>query len=435
MPGLISGKTLRSGGSGQFIDLKGAQPQLPTSPTTSTGYTLITDDKLITSYASSLGNIQFTNGTAYSNVPGQNFTLYGTDTNSVIISGGTETTSTNTGALVVQGGIGVWGNMRVAGNASFADLTATNAAITSLIVDGTSYLQTLEATTSTIYKLTVSSTETSSSLSTGALQVAGGVAVTKNLYVAQTATFVSDLAVSGNIFATGELNVTGQSGVNLNPQAASVNIQPTLGGTINIQPSATGHINDMIIGEYHPQNAYFLNAHADNFIGLATTTTNLNNGSLGSIPYQTGSGRTSFIEIGSTGTVLTSNGTTATWQSAVNNSNNVYISEAPTNSTFHVILSTGTNSYAPLEESPVLSFDTNLNFLYAPYVDASASVFSQDGIAYHNRLLYTPRATLSVGTPPVNPRLGDFWIDPSQGATFQYILDGADPIWIQFTSI
>jgi hypothetical protein len=435
MPGLISGKTLRSGGSGQFIDLKNAQPQLPPSPSTSTGYTLITSDKLVTSYASSLGNIEFNNGVAYSNISGQSVNLYGTDTTSIVISGGTETTSTNTGALVVQGGVGVWGNMRVAGNASFADLTATNAAITSLTVDGNSLLQTLDATTATIYKLIVSSTETAVNAVTGALQVAGGAAIAKNLYVAQTATFVSELAVQGNIFATGELNVTGQSGVNLNPQAASVNIQPTLGGTINIQPSATGHMNDMVIGEYNPQNAYFLNAHANNFIGLATTATNLNNGSLGSIPYQTGSGRTSFIEIGSSGTVLTSNGTTATWQSSVNNSNNVYISEASTDRTFHVILSTGTNAYAPLEESPVLSFDTNLNFLYVPYVDASASVFSQEGIPYHNRLLYTPRATLSVGTPPVNPRLGDFWIDPSQGATFQYILDGTDPIWIQFTSI
>ena len=377
MPGLISGKTLRAGGSGQFIDLKNAQPQLPPSPTTSTGYTLITSDKLVTTYASSLGNIQFNNGVAYSNVPNQSLTLVGTDTTSVIISGGTETTSTNSGALVVQGGIGVWGNIKVAGSAD----------------------------------------------------------VTKSLYVAQTATFVSDLTVQGNIFATGELNVTGQSGVNLNPQAASVTIQPTLGGTISIQPSATGYMNDMVIGEYNPQNAYFLNAHANNFIGLATTATNLDNGSLGSIPYQTGSGRTSFIEIGSAGTILTSNGTTATWENAVNNSDNVYISEAPTDSIFHVILSTGTNAYAPLEESPVLSFDTNFNFLYAPYIDASASIFSQDGIPYYDRLLYTPRATLSVGTPPVGPRLGDFWIDPSQGATFQYILDGDDPIWIQFTSI
>ena len=377
MPGLISGKTLRAGGSGQFIDLKNAQPQLPASPTTSTGYTLITSDKLVTTYASSLGNIQFADGVAYSNIPGQSLTLVGTDTTSVIISGGTETTSTNSGALVVQGGIGIWGNIKVAGSAD----------------------------------------------------------VTKSLYVAQTATFVSDLTVQGNIFATGELNVTGQSGVNLNPQAASVTIQPTLGGTISIQPSATGYMNDMVIGEYNPQNAYFLNAHANNFIGLATTATNLDNGSLGSIPYQTGSGRTSFIEIGSAGTILTSNGTTATWENAVNNSDNVYISEAPTDRIFHVILSTGTNAYAPLEESPVLSFDTNFNFLYAPYIDASASIFSQDGIPYYDRLLYTPRATLSVGTPPVGPRLGDFWIDPSQGATFQYILDGDDPIWIQFTSI
>jgi len=52
MPRLLSGSTLRRGGSGEFLDLKGAQPQLPPTPTTSTGYTLVTDNLLRTSYRS-----------------------------------------------------------------------------------------------------------------------------------------------------------------------------------------------------------------------------------------------------------------------------------------------------------------------------------------------------------------------------------------------
>lgn len=50
-----------------------------------------------------------------------------------------------------------------------------------------------------------------------------------------------------------------------------------------------------------------------------STATNLSGGATGSIPYQLASGITSFIGIGNTGTVLTSDGTTATWESAVVN--------------------------------------------------------------------------------------------------------------------
>ena len=69
MPGLISGGTLRSGGSGEFIKLADAMPQLPPTPTTSTGYTLVTNDKLQTSYRSSLGNIEFHLGEMYRPMP------------------------------------------------------------------------------------------------------------------------------------------------------------------------------------------------------------------------------------------------------------------------------------------------------------------------------------------------------------------------------
>ena len=107
MTRLLSGSTLRKGGSGEFINLQGAQPQLPPSPTTSTGYTLVTDDLLRTSYSSSLGNLEFTSGTIYSNITNQNIVLQGTGTGIVVISSSTQSYGTNTGALVVNGGIGV----------------------------------------------------------------------------------------------------------------------------------------------------------------------------------------------------------------------------------------------------------------------------------------------------------------------------------------
>jgi hypothetical protein len=48
--------------------------------------------------------------------------------------------------------------------------------------------------------------------------------------------------------------------------------------------------------------------------GTAQTATNIANGAAGSIPYQISQGLTGFIDIGSSGTVLTSDGSTASWQ-------------------------------------------------------------------------------------------------------------------------
>jgi hypothetical protein len=111
MPGLLSGSILRSGGSGEFIKLPNAQPQLPPSPSTSTGYTLVTDSKLRTTYRTSLGNMEMTSGTIFSNIPDHNITLAGTGTGVIVVTGGTVSTSTNSGALIVEGGIGISRNI------------------------------------------------------------------------------------------------------------------------------------------------------------------------------------------------------------------------------------------------------------------------------------------------------------------------------------
>lgn len=106
MPKLLSGSTLRRGGSGNFIDLAGAQPQLPATETTLTGFTLVTDGVLNTNYKSSLGFIEFTTSSMYSALPQGTIRILATGTTFL-------STSTSTGNLVVQGGVGIGGNMYV----------------------------------------------------------------------------------------------------------------------------------------------------------------------------------------------------------------------------------------------------------------------------------------------------------------------------------
>ncbi len=480
MPSLLSGSTLRKGGSGQFIDLASAQPQLPPTPSTSTGFTVITSDKLVTTYSSSLGNIQFGAGQMYSNLPGQNINLIGTGTSRVVVSGGTATTSTNTGALTVEGGVGISGDLFVGGNTTLQKLTlneftATTATITILRVVGTdtaistdtgaltvaggagiakdfyvggrSVLQTvtatlLTATIATFIQASVTNANNSNDTSTGALVVSGGVGIGKNLNlgttltVGSTATLSSDLTVAGTTNLNGAVNMLGSSLVEISPSAANVSIKPSLGGSISIQPSSPGSIDAMSIGLAVPQDAKFLNAYANNFIGLATTSTNIAGGKQGSIPYQTNTGTTAFISIGAANTVLVSDGTTATFTNAANLevttatfANNSFINTSTNVSTYGIVLTTGTNSYAKLERDSDFYFESTSSTMTVPHIR------SEDGIALENNLLYTPRTSLSIGTPPVGARLGDFWIDPSLGATFQYIDDDGTKTWIQFTGI
>lgn len=106
MPRLLSGAMLRNGGSGEFLPLQNAQPQLPKTDSSSTGYTLITNELLQTRYASSLGNIEFSQGQAYSNLPAGSIRILATGTTTV-------STSTDSGTLVITGGVGIGRNLWV----------------------------------------------------------------------------------------------------------------------------------------------------------------------------------------------------------------------------------------------------------------------------------------------------------------------------------
>ncbi len=106
MAKLLSGSTLRRGGSGEFIDLKGAQPQLPPTETTATGFTIATDGLLRTTYRSSLGFVEFSSSTMYSALPSGSIKVLATGTTFA-------STSTDSGTLVVTGGVGIGANLYV----------------------------------------------------------------------------------------------------------------------------------------------------------------------------------------------------------------------------------------------------------------------------------------------------------------------------------
>jgi hypothetical protein len=162
---------------------------------------------------------------------------------------------------------------------------------------------------------------------------------------------------------------------------------------------------------------------------------------LGSIPYQTAAGKTDFIEIGPLNTVLVSNGSTATWSNAANLSvstatfaDTSFINVAATNTDYYVILSTGTNTYAPLAEDVNFFYNATTGTLHTPNLVATESIYSREGSPDESNLLYTPRVTIST-TAPVDPRVGDFWIDPTYGVELQYVNDAGNKFWVQFAGL
>lgn len=700
MPKLLSGSTLRSGGSGQFLNLRDAQPQLPPTPTTSTGYSIVTDSLLRSEYRSSLGNIEMNLGQMYSNLPGQDIRLIATDSTRIVIAEGVPTTSTNTGALVVEGSIGIWGtihtgedivvngitmgrgyeglnNIAIRGtadpqidnldngqetiaigfdtllglNTSYKSIgigryalssgtgisrniaigdsalkmigvyptlvyaTITNITLANPIeieapghdltsgthivikgVDGTIelnnnryYVWAINSTTIALYgdpilNSPVDGTGFTAYVSSGTVEyitqaddnIAIGVDAAVNLIDGKENFFLGDNVASNlttgsyNIFVghdIGQNMITGDGNISIGGDnlVSGQNNQVNIGsvfyfdgdGTTEINSDldtgigttavATRYTDDIftatltnpvtittyfnglttgtrifingIVGTtelnqaiyftswlgtdtnnyqvaelYHDKNltqpvdgtgftayassgtVYLLKpigavtvyggvgiegnlivtdeTHIyssmwvkEGITGVITTATNLEGGVLGSLPYQTGSGATDFIPIGANDTVLTSDGSTASWQTLGSitvggsiNADNSFINTVTSEVVYFPVAADTIGNYTPLNADVNWTYVTTTATTSTYYVTGTSvlnvpgSVYSNEGNEYEQYLLYTPRVTVS-STPPPNARVGDFWINSVTGYELQYIQDGPNRIWIQFTSL
>ena len=700
MPKLLSGSTLRSGGSGQFLNLRDAQPQLPPTPTTSTGYSIVTDSLLRSEYRSSLGNIEMNLGQMYSNLPGQDIRLIATDSTRIVIAEGVPTTSTNTGALVVEGSIGVWGtihtgedivvngitmgrgyeglnNIAIRGtadpqidnldngqetiaigfdtllglNTSYKSIgigryalssgtgisrniaigdsalkmigvyptlvyaTITNITLANPIeieapghdltsgthivikgVDGTIelnnnryYVWAINSTTIALYgdpilNSPVDGTGFTAYVSSGTVEyitqaddnIAIGVDAAVNLIDGKENFFLGDNVASNlttgsyNIFVghdIGQNMITGDGNISIGGDnlVSGQNNQVNIGSVFYFDGNGTTEINsdldtgigttavatrytddiftatltnpvtittylnglttgtrifiNGIVGTtelnqaiyftswlgtdtnnyqvaelYHDKNltqpvdgtgftayassgtVYLLKpigavtvyggvgiegnlivtdeTHIyssmwvkEGITGVITTATNLEGGVLGSLPYQTGSGATDFIPIGANDTVLTSDGSTASWQTLGSitvggsiNADNSFINTVTSEVVYFPVAADTIGNYTPLNADVNWTYVTTTATTSTYYVTGTSvlnvpgSVYSNEGNEYEQYLLYTPRVTVS-STPPPNARVGDFWINSVTGYELQYIQDGPNRIWIQFTSL
>ena len=115
MPKLLSGGAALQGTTGSssiFITLPTAQLNLGTTPTTSTGYTLVTQPNGQLGFTSTLGSISFSNSTIQTTVPNGDLILQ----------------SNGTGTLQLNGNVLINGSSALFTTSTFVDLTVYNSA-------------------------------------------------------------------------------------------------------------------------------------------------------------------------------------------------------------------------------------------------------------------------------------------------------------------
>lgn len=225
----------------------------------------------------------------------------------------TESISTETGSLVVYGGLGVGGNIYIGGSETIlgdidirgGDLTTNqstfnllNSTATTLNFAGSGTAITIGATTGyTAIRnaTTITNTTAATSTSTGALRVYGGVGIGGNLYV------------GGSIVSPGGITGVVSTATNIaGGRPGFIPIQSAIGITAFINTGSVGNVLQMQVGN----TATFVSTSTLQ-VGYSVTATNIAGGLSGQLHYQTAPGATSFVNTGTAGNVLVSNGTSA----------------------------------------------------------------------------------------------------------------------------
>jgi hypothetical protein len=226
-------------------------------------------------------------------------------------------------------------------------------------------------------------------------------------------------------FTTGSYNFFIGHDVANNMTQGNANI--AIGGD-NLVDGVDNQIN--IGSVFYYNGGGYLVLNADTGLGLGTESTSTVSGAFN---VYGGAGISGNLHVGGT---IYGTATTAT------DSNNVFINTATSTTTYYLALDKNIGVHGPLDSdidftyvttSSVTGeyFNTGTNVLNVP-----GSIFSNNGGKYEENLLYTPRTEISTDTfPPVEPRVGDFWIDPSIGALMQYWQDGDNRFWIQISTI
>ena len=465
MPGLLSGSLLRRGGSGEFLDLANAQPQLPPTDTTATGFTIVTDGLFRTTYRSSLGNIEFRNAEMYSTLTTGTIRIVATGTD--IIS-----TSTNTGLFVVNGDIGVWGTMNIGQDININGITIGQGyeGINNIIVRGEAVplpndFETGQSSIAIGHDNLLGIATSFKTIAIGRHALSSGTEISNSIAIGDSALKLT--GVYQTVFVATITNVTTSTPVLITAPGHNL-VTGTAIKLFNID--GTVELNDVVYYVGTPTTSTFV-LYSDILI-----TTPINGATL--TPYVSGTTGTvnrlyyqdSNIAIGAGAGELLIDGednifiahrAARIWTTG---SNNIILGQNTAkfiNSGSGIISIGGDNlvdgqdnqvnigsvfyydgrgySYIAADTSVGLGTDSTGTssgaLIVAGGVGIAGNVYSEPcGNPQEDFLLYTPRIN-TTSTQPTNARIGDIWIDETVPAYLQYIKDGTSTFWIQVGAV
>lgn len=269
------------------------------------------------------------------------------------------------------------------------------------VKDGISVAGTLFVDSAT--NVTIVSTTTSVSSTTGALVVAGGIGVKGNIY-------------AGSIYTNGQLiGASSNTATNIGGgTVGSIPIQSALGQTGFIPISSTAGYILMAVG----LTATWVSTSSLGISASGGSSNNIQGGTTGALLYQSAPNVTSFIGIGPAGTLLQSNGTTATWVSS--SSFGAFSGGTVANNTIFQNTVTLTSS--------TISVSTTTGALI---VQGGIGVGGNVNIA--GTVTGGGIRTSSTSTAPLNPTVGDIWYVTGSDIVARYTSDGTSTYWLDMS--
>jgi hypothetical protein len=465
MPGLLSGSLLRRGGSGEFLDLANAQPQLPPTDTTATGFTIVTDGLFRTTYRSSLGNIEFRNAEMYSTLTTGTIRILATGTD--IIS-----TSTNTGLFVVNGDIGVWGTMNIGEDITVNGITIGQGyeGINNIIVRGEAVplpndFETGQSSIAIGHDNLLGIATSFKTIAIGRHALSSGTEISNSIAIGDSALKLT--GVYQSVVVTTITNVTLSNPVLITAPGHNL-VTGTAIKLFNID--GTVELNDVVYYIGTPTTSTFV-LYSDiltttpidgtGFTPYVSSTT----GTVNRLYYQDsniaiGAGAGELL-IDGEDNIFIAHRAARIWTTG---SNNIILGQNTAkfiNSGSGIISIGGDNlvdgqdnqvnigsvfyydgrgySYIAADTSVGLGTDSTGTssgaLIVAGGVGIAGNVYSEPcGNPQEDFLLYTPRIN-TTSTQPTNARIGDIWIDETVPAYLQYIKDGTSTFWIQVGAV
>jgi hypothetical protein len=298
---------------------------------------------------------------------------YNVNTNALItptlsVTSSTQSISTTTGALIVTGGTAIGGNLHVGGEIVAQRLVIEYTTITTTLVETDDIIKTSNFTNAT-------------STTTGALQIAGGAGIGRDLWVGGL--IYGELAGAVTTATNLAGGTAGQSPYQANP-----------GVTVFYGPGDPGQL----VRSNGTAGPSYINTGSV-YVGRSVLSDRLAGGTPGALVYQTSTDFTEFLAIGNSGYILTSNGSTPEWQSV------------------GVISAGGAKGVSTVQSSTnAIRYITFVDDNYA--VATTSSIYTDAGITYNpgtNGFTVGGILTVQTSTNAINSSTGALVVEGGAG--------------------